>query len=189
MDEAAGLPSFASVRVHSRFSNCPGMHVQNPEPDAGDEPPPPFSARCWAGIRTCLLRSSVPVGRRSLSFLLGVMSAPSDKQDYSLRNFPPDLFATLGLPVVIMAIFTSWLLSIHGNTWIWATAASFGIAVFGAALLFVAKLPLYRQRRFFTFGIQALPESSHGFYRWGCRCSIAGCMLIVFLLIGSMAWR
>src|ERR1043165_9180984 len=110
------------------------------------------------------------------------MSAPSEKQNYSLRNFPPDILATFAVPVVIIAIVTSWLQSLHGINWIWATAASFCIAVFGAALLFVAKLPLYRQRRFFTFGIRFLPESSHGFYRWGCRCSVAGCALIVLLL-------
>ena len=117
------------------------------------------------------------------------MSSTPGKRDYSLRNFPPDLQVVLGIPVLITLTFFSWLLSVHGTTWICAAAASFGIAAFGAALLFFAKLPLYRQGRFFTFGIEVLPESSHGFYRWGCRCSFAGCILMFLLWLGSAVWR
>jgi hypothetical protein len=117
------------------------------------------------------------------------MNTPPEKKDYSLRNFPPDLLTVLGIPILAAMIFFSWLLSVHGTTWICAAAASFGIGVLGATLLFLAKLPLYRQGRFFTFGIGALPESSHGLYRWGCRCSIAGCILMFFLWLGSTAWR
>ena len=45
------------------------------------------------------------------------------------------------------------------------------------------------QTDFFTFGIQALPQSSHGYYRWGCRCAIVGCVLMLLLWMGSIAWR
>ncbi len=86
-------------------------------------------------------------------------------------------------------LFFSGVLSVHGTAWIWAAAVSFGIAVLGAALLFIAKLPLYRQKRFFTFGIRSLPESSHGYYRWGCRLSILGCVLMLLLWLGSTIWR
>ncbi len=116
------------------------------------------------------------------------MDSTSKQVDYSLRNFPPDLIAVLGLPVAIMAILFSSLLSLHGTAWMWAAGVFFGIAVFGAALLFIAKLPLYRQKRFFTFGIEALPESSRGFYRWGCRCSIVGCALMLLLWLSSTIW-
>lgn len=117
------------------------------------------------------------------------MNVPAEKQDYSLRNFPPDIPAALGLPIAIVAVFFSWILSVHGTAWIWAVAVSFGIAVLGAALLFIAKLPLYRQKRFFTFGIQSLSVSSHGYYRWGCRLSILGCVLMLFLWLGSAIWK
>src|SRR5579864_8137997 len=117
------------------------------------------------------------------------MSTTPEKRDYSLRKFPPDLQAILGIPLLVTLTFFSWLLSVHGTTWIFAAAASLGIAVIGAALLFLAKLPLYRQGRFFTFGIEVLPESSHGLYRWGCRLSIAGCVLMFFLWLGSTVWR
>jgi hypothetical protein len=117
------------------------------------------------------------------------MSAPPEKKDYSLRNFPPNLLTALGIPILVTVTFFSWLLSVHGPTWICAAAASFGIAVVGSGLLFLAKLPLYRQGRFFTFGIGAPPESSRGLYRWGCRCSVVGCTLMFFLWLGSTVWR
>jgi hypothetical protein len=97
------------------------------------------------------------------------MSTPSEKRDYSLRNFPSDVLTALGLPIVVTALLASWVLSIHGVAWMWAAGISVSVAVLGAVLLFIAKLPVYRQGRFFTFGIQALPVTSHRLYRWGCR--------------------
>jgi membrane protein YdbS with pleckstrin-like domain len=117
------------------------------------------------------------------------MSTDSKKNDNSLRHFSPDLLTALALPIVIPMLVASWLFSLHGTPWLWAAAISFGIAIIGAALLFIAKLPLYRQRRFFTFGIQAIPQSSHGFYLWGCRLAIVGCVLMFFLWLGSFSWR
>ncbi|SRR6266542_1635423 len=117
------------------------------------------------------------------------MRRSPDKHDNSLQNFPPDILAALGLPVVVVALLASWVLSVHGIAWILATGASFCVAVLGAALLFIAKLPLYRQGRFFTFGIQALPVTSHRFYRWGCRCSILGIVAMFVLWIASTLWR
>ena len=117
------------------------------------------------------------------------MSTPSDKHDYSLRRFPPDTLTALGLPIVITALLASWVLSIHGVAWIWAAAVSFSVAVFGADLLFIAKLTLYRQGRFFTFGTQALPMTSHLFYRWGCRCSLLGVAAMSVLWLASTLWH
>jgi len=117
------------------------------------------------------------------------MSTPSDKNTNSLRHFPADLLTVLALPVVGTMLAVSWVLSLHGSAWLWAAALSFVIAILGAALLFVAKLPLYRQRRFFSFGIHNLPQSSHGYYRWGCRCAIVGCVLMLLLWMGSFSWR
>jgi len=121
--------------------------------------------------------------------LLGVMNTSPDKHDYSLRNFPADILAALGLPIAAIALLASWVLSIHGVAWIWAAGASFSVAVLGAVLIFIAKLPLYRQRRFLTFGIQALPVTSHGYYRWGCRCSVFGIIAMVVLWMASTLWR
>jgi hypothetical protein len=117
------------------------------------------------------------------------MSRPSEKSDNSLRHFPPDLLTALGIPIAVGLLATSWLLSLHGTAWIWAATVSFGIAMLGAVLLFVAKLPVYRQRRFFTFGIRDLPQSSRNYYRWGCRCAMVGCILMLLLWLGSISWK
>jgi hypothetical protein len=116
------------------------------------------------------------------------MSTPSDKHDYSLRNFPADILAAMGLPIVAVALLASWVLSIHGVAWVWAAGVSLAVAVLGAVLLFIAKLPLYRQGRFFTFGIRALPVTSHRFYRWGCRCSLLGIVAMFLLLLAWRSW-
>jgi len=41
----------------------------------------------------------------------------------------------------------------------------------------------YRQRRFFTFGNRALPESRGAFYRWGYRCVTFAVALLLCLLL------
>jgi hypothetical protein len=117
------------------------------------------------------------------------MNNRPDKNCNSLRHFPSDMSVVLGLPIVVTMVAASWVMSLHGEAWLWAVAVSFGIAMFGAVLLFFAKFPLYRQGRFYSFGIEAVPESLRGFYRWGCRCAIVGCVLMLFLLVGSILWR
>src|ERR1041385_1431613 len=116
----------------------------------------------------------------------GEHAASGDKNRYSLKHFPPDLLMGLGLPVAIVAYVANLILSIHGAAWIWTAAISCSIALIGSALLFIAKLPLYRQRRLFTFGIQAIPESRRGVYRWGWRCSIGGCAMMFVLWLGFL---
>jgi hypothetical protein len=113
-----------------------------------------------------------------------------EKSDNSLRHFPPDLWWVLGMPfTALVAVFAaSWLPPLHGAGWLWAAGISFGIALVGATLLLIAKLPLYRQGRYFSLGIRALPESSRGYYRWGCGCSIVGCVLLLLLWLVSFLW-
>jgi hypothetical protein len=60
------------------------------------------------------------------------------------------------------------------------------MAVIGIVLLAIAKWPLYRQHRFFTFSIHHLPPSSHAFYRWGCRLSIVACALMFLIWFASL---
>jgi hypothetical protein len=107
----------------------------------------------------------------------------------SLRNFPPDLLATLGIPIIPVALFTSWLLSLRGWQWVAAYCLALLIATVGAIYLFRAKLPLYRRHRFFTFGSRHLPPSSIPLYRRGCRLSIAGILLAVVLLLMPLLCR
>ena len=62
-------------------------------------------------------------------------------------------------------------------------AAALVVAGVGVTLIFYSKLPLYRQRRFFTFGSGALPESRRAFYRWGYRCVGFAVVLLLCLLL------
>jgi hypothetical protein len=70
-----------------------------------------------------------------------------------------------------------------GAPWIWCYSIAVFVGVVGVGLLFYAKLPLYRQRRFFTFGAQALPEQRHPFYRWAYRCAAFSIVLLACLLL------
>ena len=107
----------------------------------------------------------------------------------SFRNFPADLILATGSPFIILALVISWLLSLHGWPWIVAYSCTLFIALAGAVYLFRAKLPLYRERRFFTFGSRHLPPPSIPLYRLDCRLINAGIILAVMLLAISLLWR
>jgi hypothetical protein len=91
------------------------------------------------------------------------------------------------LVIAVSALVGSQLLSffsrLAGTPWIWCYGVGLFVAAVGVALLFYSKLPLYRQRRFFTFGSAALPESRRSFYRWGYRCVIFAVALLLCLLL------
>jgi cell division protein FtsW (lipid II flippase) len=88
-----------------------------------------------------------------------------------------------------VAIVTTWILNffkqLSGMPWIWCYVIGIGVAALGAALIFYAKLPLYRQRRFLTFGPRALPEQRRPFYRWGYTCARLGALLLACLLLSK----
>ena len=93
------------------------------------------------------------------------------------------------LILATVSIVTSQVLSFFtrrtGVPWIFCYLIGIGIAVLGASLIFFAKLPLYRERRFFTIGSKALPEQRRPFYRWGYRCALVGILLLACLLLSS----
>lgn len=78
-----------------------------------------------------------------------------------------------------LAFFTR----LTGTAWVWCYAIGLAVAAVGVALIFYAKLPLYAEGRFFTFGSRALPESRRGYYRWGYRCVLFAVALLLFLLL------
>src|SRR5262245_23300217 len=53
--------------------------------------------------------------RRSV-LSLGVKDS-SEQRENSFRNFPPDLLAVSGIPVVVVAVVSSSLISMRGTTW------------------------------------------------------------------------
>jgi hypothetical protein len=111
------------------------------------------------------------------------------KRGTSLRYFPADLFVLSGIPILAVSLLVSALFSLQGWSWVIAYCIAISIAIVGALLLFRAKFPLHRQRRFFTFGIGYVPEPLRPTYRWGCRLSIAGITFALLLLGTFVLWR
>jgi hypothetical protein len=93
------------------------------------------------------------------------------------------------LPVLVVAILTTMILDfftrLSGASWIWCYGVALAVALVGVSLIFYAKLPLYRERRFLTFGSRALPESRRPFYRWGYRCVLFAITLLVCLFLSG----
>ena len=92
-------------------------------------------------------------------------------------------FLVIGVSAVLGSLVLSFFSRLTGTPWIWCYGVGLFVATVGVALIFYSKLPLYRQRRFFTFGSAALPESRRAFYRWGYRCAIFAVALLLCLLL------
>jgi hypothetical protein len=114
------------------------------------------------------------------------LSNPSPKS--SRYYFPPDMAALLGVVYIILpiAIFTSWFathlsrLKSRGDaTLVWF---AFVLAAIGAALLFAARLPLYKQRRFFVIGPGDLDEKHRRIYRLAYRFIGVSVGLLILVL-------
>src|SRR5687768_16176371 len=90
------------------------------------------------------------------------------------------------LPVLLalgVAQFLTFFKGLTGAPWIWSYVGALFVGAVSVGLLLYAKLPLYRQRRFFTFGARALPEQRRPFYRWAYRCAIFSVLLLAALLL------
>jgi len=84
------------------------------------------------------------------------------------------------LIAILSGVFLSFISTPTGAIWCYITALA--MAAVGVSLVVYAKLPLYRQRRFLTFGSGSLPESRRPFYRWGYVC-VALAVALLFCLI------
>lgn len=89
----------------------------------------------------------------------------------------------------MVALLTTQLLDffskLKGATWIGFYFLGLFIATVGVSLVFYAKLPLYRQRRFFTFGTKPIPEHRRKFYRWGYWCVVLAAALLLCLRLAA----
>jgi hypothetical protein len=92
-------------------------------------------------------------------------------------------FLVLSVSALVATVVLSFFSRLTGTPWIWCYAVALFVAGIGVSLIFYSKLPLYRRRRFFTFGSGALPESRRAFYRWGYRCAIFAVALLLCLLL------
>jgi hypothetical protein len=93
-------------------------------------------------------------------------------------------FVMLFVMVVTSEVFR-FFSRLTGTPWIWCYFIGLAIATLGVSLLFYAKLPLYRQKRFFTLGSLALPPQRRPYYRWGYRFILIGAALLGCLLLSS----
>jgi hypothetical protein len=92
------------------------------------------------------------------------------------------LMAILGMTGSCLLSFFSGL---TGTSWIWFYFIAMIFGASGVALIFWAKLPLYRLGRFFTFGAAALPVERRSFYRWGFCFAIFSVALLACLLLSE----
>lgn len=112
------------------------------------------------------------------------MDKPSDNK--SRVDFPADFFALFSSAIItlIFAVFTGLLFTplFHARTGdatiLWVAIV---LTTIGIVLLFVARLPLYRQRRFLTLGPCTLDERHRMIYRWAYRFIGASLILLVML--------
>ena len=79
----------------------------------------------------------------------------------------------------------SFITRFAGTPWIFCYAVAVVASLIGIGLIFYGKLPLYQQRRFFTFGSESIPESRRSFYIWGYRCVIFAVLLFLLLLLSN----
>jgi len=73
----------------------------------------------------------------------------------------------------------------HGNRALFIVA--FVLAIVGVVLLFIARLPLYRERRFFTLGPKALSASHRRLY-WTAYAFIGTAVALMVLLLLTAGW-
>jgi hypothetical protein len=92
-------------------------------------------------------------------------------------------FFVIAVTALIGSQALAFITRLTGTPWICCYAVALLVSAVGVALLFYAKLPLYRQHRFFTFGSEAIPESRRSFYRGGYRCLIFAVLLFLLLLL------
>jgi hypothetical protein len=111
------------------------------------------------------------------------MSEPNKKRHWLPPLIPPDLVALFGLlffPVIAAMMFGFIMAPLfrarRGDPAILYLAC--GIAAIGIVLLLFARLPLYRQGRFFTFGARLLDDRHRRLY----RCAYAFITLAMLLL-------
>ena len=103
---------------------------------------------------------------------------------------PPDSVLLFGLyfiflpvSVLIATLLPALSAARHGDPSL--LYASMAFAMIGIILLFFARLPLYKQHRFFTFGSKALPPLHRKLYR-AAYVLICIAVVLMVLLIAAL---
>jgi hypothetical protein len=117
-----------------------------------------------------------------------IMASSNDSKDRS--HFPTDLAALLGfywimLPIAVLGgLILPKLLEAKNNgdmTLLWI---ALGLGCIGTAILFLARRPLYRERRFHQLGPRGLNPLHKRLYKWawcfiGLSIALLGLLLVV----------
>ena len=97
-------------------------------------------------------------------------------------RFPPDLGCMIVMPLTaILAGMIVPLLSAARRGDKTLFVVSLGVSAVGVILLFRARLPLYREGRFFTIGSAALPEPQKRLYRAAWKVILVGAGMLAIL--------
>lgn len=87
------------------------------------------------------------------------------------------------LTIAALCTVFDFFLNLSGAPWIRLFIAGLVLLISGAGLILFAKIPVYRSRRFFTFGVKSVPEGMTGYYRWGWRIFLIGVAVSLGLLL------
>ncbi len=109
----------------------------------------------------------------------------NDQENKNDSHFPPDMgllgsFFFLLLVVLYVTCGLSWAKA-RGDTTLFNLALFLGCA--GALLLLIARIPLYRQHRFFTLGPKSLSGIYRKLYFTAYLFIVHGIVLLVLLLL------
>ena len=108
-------------------------------------------------------------------------------------NFPLDLAGLFGVYVILLplvAVGSRILMSVINAgetgdiTWLWIAIA---LGCIGIVLLFLARLPLYRDGRFIQFGPRGLDDKHRQLYGWAW-CFIGTSIGLLALLSLPLIW-
>ena len=91
-------------------------------------------------------------------------------------------FLVVVLSVLFSALVFHFFTGLSDMARLGCLGVALAFAATGVALVFRGKLPLFRQRRFFTFGSGALPEGRRASYRRGYCCIAIAVVLMLCLL-------
>jgi hypothetical protein len=111
--------------------------------------------------------------------------------EYSRKNNGWGTFMAHWWPLIValIAISASQVLSffthLNGTRWIYFFIASEALLFLGGGLIVRAKIPVYRDGRFFTFGLKSVPRNLAGCYRWGWSIFLFGVVLSLGLLLSK----
>ena len=96
----------------------------------------------------------------------------------------PALLVLLLMPLIALpaGMLLPALIALR-RVWVTTFWIALVVAVVGAGLLFWARLPLYRQKHFFSFGSRALPPSSIPIYRAAYALLIPSIVVLLFLAL------